>query len=245
MSSTDLHRLATRLSCAAALLAGAALAGCATAPPRADKAAANPRNFVPDAVTPLDQYAVTLDHAQEQVALSVHPTGVSANQRKALQAFAERWRDGGGVEAMSVQAPVNSAEPADARAAAQAVAALLQALGVPSSRLQLAQYDGGGRPGAPVLVRYERDEAKGPDCRDGWENLMSTRKNATGKHFGCAGAANLAAMIANPHDLEHPAPTAPADSVRRSVVLDKYRLGQTTASQKDPQAAGVLDGGVN
>ena len=108
-----------------------------------------------------------------------------------------------------------------------------------------AAYDAGGQPGAPVYARYARYEATGPDCRKGWDNLTSTLKNVASTHFGCAGAANLAAMVADAHDLERPSPTAPADSVRRAIVLDKYRQGIITSSPKDPQAQGVVSSAVN
>ncbi len=235
---TDPARAPARLL-VCGLSLGVALAGCATTPRPAAKAAPTPPGFVKDAKTPLDQYAVLIDRSPETVALSVHATGVSAAQHAALQHFAERWRDTGGTEVIVVQAPVNSAEPADAHVAARGVAAVLNALGVPPSRLRIADYDAAGAPGAPVYARYERYEAKGPDCAQGWSNLVATKSNKTSPHFGCAGAANLAAMIADPHDLERPAAIAPADSVRRSTVLDKYRRGEITSSAKDDQAQGL------
>ena len=251
MSSTDPARLRARnprSSLARTLVLGAAcaalgLSGCATSPttPPPAKLAGK----VPDPATPLDQYAVAIDRNPDVVALAVHASGVSPAQRAALEAFAARWRETGGSEPMSVQAPVNSAEPADARAGAVAVAAVLGALGVPPARLQLTSYDAGGQPGAPLYARYERYEATGPDCRRGWDNLTSTLKNGASTHFGCAAAANLAAMVADPHDLERPASTAPADSVRRAIVLDKYRQGLITSSPKDPQAEGVVSNAVN
>ena len=241
---TDRARAPARLL-ASGLAVGAALAGCATAPNKAAKVDPTPPGFVKHAKTPLDQYAIAIDPTPETVALSIHATGMSVAQHAALQRFAERWRDTGGTEVVVVQAPVNSAEPADPHLAARAVAAVLSALGVPPSRLQVNDYDAGGAAGAPVYARYERFDARGPDCTQGWQNLVSTRSNKISTHFGCAGAANLAAMIADPHDLARPAASAPADSVRRAVVLDKYRKGEITASAKDDQAQGLASQAVN
>ena len=241
MSSTDHAPRARPLATALAALLAAGLAGCASTSPHGGAASASrtPPNFVKNAPTPLDQYAITVDQSPDLVALSVHPTGVSANQRAALQVFAQRWREAGATQAVVVQAPRNSAEPADPHAAAVGIAALLNALGVPPASLRVADYDAEGRPGAPVTVRYERYEAHGPDCLQGWDNLVATKSNGPSRHFGCAATANLAAMIADPHDLERPAPTAPADSVRRAIVLDRYRQGAVTSSAKDSQANGV------
>lgn len=238
MSSTD-RAARARFNALAASLLGVAVASCASTPPPS-KTAATPPGFVKDARTPLDQYAIAVDSAPDLVALSVHPSGLSARQRSALQAFTQRWRDAGGSQPVVVQTPRNSAEPSDPGAAAVGVAALLNALGVPPLNLRVIDYDAGGRPGAPVTVRYERFEAKGPDCLQGWDNLSSTNKNRPSTHFGCANAANLAALVADPHDLEHPAPTAPADSVRRAIILDKYRQGVVTSAAKDDQASGVV-----
>ena len=247
MSSTDPARpLAHSLprACAALLAAALGASACAT-PPAERTAAARPPGLVSDPATPLDQYAVGVERSPDVVALSVHPQGLSGAQRAALATFASRWRDTGGADPIVVQAPVNSAEPGDPRAGASAVAAVLQALGVPAARLELSDYDAQGRPGAPLYARYERYRAYGPDCRLGWDNLTSTLKNTASTHFACANAANLAALIADPHDLERPAPTAPADSVRRAVVLAKYRDGVITSSPKDPQAQGVVSSVVN
>ncbi|MBE7217100.1 MAG: CpaD family pilus assembly protein [Caulobacteraceae bacterium] len=227
------------------MAACAAAAGCATAPAPVAKAPETPPGFVADAKTPLDQYKVVIDRSPETVALSVHASGVSANQRAALEHFAERWRETGGADVITVQAPVNSVEPADSHVAAQGVAAVLNALGVPPSRLRLADYDARGAAGAPVYARYERYEAHGPDCTQGWSNLVATKSNKMSPHFGCAQAANLAAMVADPHDLARPAPSAPADSLRRAFILDKYRQGQVSSSQKDDQAQGTVSQSAN
>ncbi|HEY2743800.1 MAG TPA: CpaD family pilus assembly lipoprotein [Polyangia bacterium] len=40
----------------------------------------------------------------------------------------------------------------------------------------------------------------------------------------------MAAQIANPRDLIAPRDMTPADATRRSVVLDKYRKGESTAT---------------
>jgi pilus assembly protein CpaD len=52
--------------------------------------------------------------------------------------------------------------------------------------------------------------------------------------------ANMAVQIANPADLAHPRASTPIDMQRREVMLDKYRKGQVTSSDKDDQAKGVI-----
>jgi pilus assembly protein CpaD len=49
-------------------------------------------------------------------------------------------------------------------------------------------------------------------------------------NFGCAHQRNLAAMVENPADLVQPRGDTPSYAGRRSVVLDKYRKGEGTAT---------------
>ena len=171
----------------------------------------------------------------ERLALSVHSGGLSSKQDAALTAFAQAWHESG-ADAIVIETPANSVEEGDARAAAANVAAALQRMGVPYERVRRADYDAGGEPRAPVVARYTRLQAVGPDCAGHWSNLSSTYANGVTSHFGCATTANFAAMIADPRDLARVAPNEPADGVRRGVVLDKYRQGQITSSPKDDQA---------
>ena len=43
-------------------------------------------------------------------------------------------------------------------------------------------------------------------------------------------------MVANPEDFVIPETVDPSDPHRRSVVIDKYRLGDTTAAAKEDGA---------
>lgn len=238
---TDRARAAARgrrLALACAGLAAGALAGCAGAP-------AAPLASAPPPKTPFDQYPIAVDRTPERVALSIHATGLSAAQRDALSEFARRWREGGGEEPVTVETPRNSREAADPRLAASGVARALLAAGLPASVLRAVDYDAAGQAGAPVVARFARYTAEIPDCTRGWDNLTSTIKNRVSTHFGCSGAANLAAQVADARDLVRPADTAPADSARRAAVLEKYRQGVVTSSAKDAQAAGVVSSAVN
>jgi pilus assembly protein CpaD len=220
----------------AALSAGlcaAALAACAG--PGAPQIA--------DARLPTEQYAVKVADVPERVAVSIHAAGLSPRQKAALQTFAQRWRDArAGV--VVVESPMNSAVEADPRAAANAVAAALVRLGVPAAQLRLAEYDAGGQPGAPVVARYSTLQAIAPDCSGPWGNLVATNDNRVTSRFGCATTANFAAQLADARDLVQPAQAEPSDGVRRAFVLDKYRQGQVTSSQKDDQASGTVSNAV-
>lgn len=218
-----------------ALAGTLALQACASDPhPEATRRAAQ--------LLPTEQYGVTVTNAPEQVALGLHAGGLTATQQAALAQFVSRWRSNGGG-AITLQAPVGG-DPAVARLMEDAAAGYLVKLGAPRERLVVTGYAAGGDPKAPLLIRYERFEAQGPNCSGGWKNLTSTDSNTPYDHFGCAVTSNIAVQVANPRDFLAPAVETPADNTRRSVVLGKYRAGQVTSSASDTQANGkVSDSG--
>lgn len=224
-----------------ALSAGAcalALAACKTGPTGSGVAE------IEHPITPTQQYAVKVVDEPERLALSVHTSGLSEKQQAAIASFAQKWHESG-TEAITVESPTNSVEEGDPRAAASAVARALSRMGVPQDRVQFADYDAEGKPGAPVIARYAHLQAVGPNCSGHWGNLVATNANEASSHFGCANTANFAAMIADPRDLAGPAASQPADGLRRAVVLDKWRQGQITSSAKDDQAAGAVSSAVH
>jgi pilus assembly protein CpaD len=191
----------------------------------------------PPPLTPTEQFAITVTPGQDQILLAPHADGLSTAQTAALQGLAERWRDNGdGV--IRVQTPTHGGE--EAYRSASLIQDALTGLGVRPDQVQLADYDAGPRPHAPIVVGFTRYDAKGPDCAHRWNNLTRSMDNRPSENFGCATTANIAAMIANPADLIAPRPSDPADAARRGYVLSKYRQGQVTSTAKDDQASGTI-----
>ena len=205
--------------------------------------AAGDKPEIANAKTPLDQYAVRVTETPERLALSVHRGGLSSKQEAALTDFAQRWHESG-AEAITVETPQNSPEEGDPRSTALAVGVALTRMGVPEARIRIIDVDAGGSDKAPVVARYARLQAVGPDCSGHWSNLVATNANAVTSHFGCAVTANFAAQLADARDLARPAASEPADGVRRGVVLDKYRQGLITSSARDEQANGAVSSAV-
>lgn len=218
---------------AAAALAGA-LAACAHAPPQTPAAPLVP--------TPTERYVSEVAQVPDQIAIGVHPEGLSANQRDALHDFVNRWRDAGGAEVV-VEIPADAADPARVRAMGYAVQAFLAASGVPTSYLRQGTYAAGSQPG-PVLARFERAEAKAINCASGWDNLTSTMRNDAYSHFGCSIVANIAVQLADPRDLVNARPAEPSDAARRQKVLSLYREGKSSATEKEKQSDGTVSAAV-
>jgi len=83
-----------------------------------------------------------------------------------------------------------------------------------------------GRPAGSDSVRVvlTRTTASVPGCPDYSHPTMMTADASTSSNFGCATAANLAAMIADPADLVRGAPGAPtADTMTMSKAIGAYR----------------------
>ncbi len=83
-----------------------------------------------------------------------------------------------------------------------------------------------GRPNSPDSIRVvlTRTTASVPGCPDYSHPTMMTADASTSSNFGCATAANLAAMVADPADLVRGAPGSPtADPLTMTKAIGAYR----------------------
>ncbi len=137
--------------------------------------------------------------------------------------------------------PVNGPGMDTARFTADAVREAAAAYGV--FDVSLSEYDSAGSPDAPLVLAYATFEAVAPDCPSlATVNLAAMYTNDPHPAFGCATASNLAAMVADPADLLGTRRFDPADTARRAVVLQKYRAGQPTATERtDDERSGISD----
>lgn len=186
-------------------------------------------------LTPLSRYALQVETGLDRIALAVHDAGLSANQQAALDQLVARYA-AAGAPALVIEAPGGGDEIAvrmawDIRAAAQAA-------GVPGDRIQLISY-AAPDPRAPVLVGFEVLQAATPRCGTAWGSLSRSGDNMSASNFGCAVNANLAAQIADPHDIVAPRPMTPSDAGCRSVVFQSYRAGELTSPPQETLVQGA------
>ena len=180
-------------------------------------------------LTPTSRFSLQVEPGLDRIALAVHESGLSANQRAALDALIGRFAMEG-APALVIEAPAGG--DSVAAQAAWSVKAAFEAAGVPGERIQMVGY-AAPDPRAPVLVGFETVRAVVPQCGTQWGNLGRTGDNQSSSNFGCAVTANLAAQIADPRDIVAPRAMAPADAGRRAVVFDAYRAGELTAAQRE------------
>jgi pilus assembly protein CpaD len=218
---------------ALALTALLGLSACATKVP----------DRIDNALTPTQHFEAKVVESQPEMRLAVHAQGLSANQTKALGEFVRDWAQAGGGQ-ITLRAPTGGPGSAAAFRTAEGARAVLSDQGVPSDLLILTGYDSSGDPGAVLSLSYHRLEAVVPVCGKTWTNVARSAANDVQPNFGCAVTANMAAQIADPADLAGPRASTPADAGRRLTVLDKYRQGKVTSSEKDEQAKGAISDAV-
>jgi len=230
MTSTSFKLLAL-----AAVFAG--LSACASG--KSD-ALTQPATANPAPKTPLDQYPTPVASTSQQVSFAIHPQGLSPNQQAALADVVTRWKAAGGNVELTIRTPSDSADPGAARRSADAICAFLQQLGVPASLIRITGYATAGASAAPITVAFDALAPVITDCSTHWDSLTATKSNAPYRTFGCAEEANIALMVANPHDLIAPTTETPSDNARMQTVITKYRKGETTSSGQDSQASGKV-----
>jgi pilus assembly protein CpaD len=219
-------RYSLRIFSGCALCASLLLAGCLN-----DNA---PVNGPAEALAPMQRFPITLEAHMAAFRLSYDTARNDLEERS--QAELERiardyLENGSGAIAISASRnlPDASARTADR----------LAALGVQRNRI-LAGTDNGMNPGGEVKVSYIRYQADAEECGDWSENLGVTYTNKPSPNLGCATQHNIAAMIADPRDLALPKAEDSADAQRRLTVLDKYRKGESTPSQKAGEQSGAI-----
>lgn len=186
-------------------------------------------------LTPLSRYSLQVEPGLDRIALAVHETGLSVNQRAALADLVQRFAIEG-APTLVVEAPAGG-DPVASQAAWNVKAGLVAA-GAPDHLIRVVGYNGPD-PRAPILAGFETVRAVVPQCGTQWGSLTRTGDNQPASNFGCAVNANLAAQIANPRDIGTPRAMTPADAQRRAVVFDHYAKGETTSSAREALIAGT------
>jgi pilus assembly protein CpaD len=226
---------AARLAAVAAL--AATLGGCYTA--------REPYDAVPSDYRL--RHPITLQDGERTVEIFVGNSrgGLTPTQRAEVLAFAHVWKresTGGVIIDMPSGTP-------NARAASDTlpeIESILAGAGVPSQGIAVRPY----RPVDParlatIRLTFPRITADAGPCglwpHDlGPADAAEYYQNRQYWNFGCASQRNLAAMVDNPADLVQPRAETPAYEGRRSVALDKYRKGESSATTYPNQNQGKI-----
>jgi pilus assembly protein CpaD len=214
------------------LLAGvaAALAGCQTSVPMTTGVSDIPTDY-------RQRHPIAIKEGERTVDLLIGHArgGLSAAQRADVAAFAHSWKreSTGGIV---VDVPAGTPNARAASEALHEVRSILAHSGVPGSAVQVRRYQPADpRIMANLRLNYPRMAASAGPCGVWPDDIgpsfnRNYNENNPYYNFGCANQRNLAAMVENPHDLVQPRGETGVYAGRRSVVLDKYRKGETTAT---------------
>lgn len=198
--------------------------------------------YTPDVA---QRHPIVVKQAQQSMRLVVgaRKTTLTRAQQNDLRAFASAYQDHGyGPLALSL--PQKGRHSSAVRAAADQAKKALIANGLDWAVITEGHYDGPQAQNGSILLTFTRYVAQAKDCGQSWDNLAQSYNNRPSKNFGCALAANTAAMIADPYDLVQPRAQDPSSGARRQVIMDKYIAGKTTASEKSKEAQGTISDAV-
>jgi pilus assembly protein CpaD len=224
------RRVQAAVALRAAVVAGFGLLACAC---QTDQITAAPD-------VPYDyrmRHPITLTEAERtlQIFIGSNRGTLTAQQRAEVLAFAQTWKREatGGV---LIDVPTGTANAPASGGAVREVQSILAATGVPPDTMMVRTYAASATALAPVRVTYPKITAQAGPCGIWPEDIgpsfnRNYFENQPSWDFGCSTQRNLAAMVENPTDLVQPHTETPAYTMRRTEVLQKYRKGESTATQ--------------
>jgi pilus assembly protein CpaD len=170
-----------------------------------------------------------------EILIGTNRGGLAPAQRADVLAFAQAWKHEA-TGGLIIDMPSGTTNERAAAATLPEIRSILTAAGIPSAGIYVRTY----HPVSPIRLaairlNYPRIVAEAGPCglwpgdlgpaagTEYWENHQYW-------NLGCASQRNFAAMVDNPADLVQPHGEGPVYAGRRTVVLDKYRQGQSTAT---------------
>lgn len=184
--------------------------------------------------------------ARMDLLVDTDANGLLWSQLGQFQVFVDHYKSNGhGPIVLSY--PNGGASDGVAMNALAEVRAFLDTQGVSARFTEEGPYDARGMGNAPVIVSYLHYAAEMPSqCANRrWDDLATERDNEAYAGFGCFMAQNRAAMIGDPYHLAGPTDLDAPDSARRQTVLDTYRRGEPTGTQRRDDESGAVSSSVD
>ena len=165
---------------------------------------------------------------------------LSVADKAAVQAFAAAYKQRGHGP-LTISAPSGSPNEEAAISIVAGLRAALDEVGVTGPSVGYAPYRASGaNDKAPIVPSYRRYVANASECGNWTVDYAFNPRNVTSPNFGCATQNNFAAMVADPADLLGPRDMTPADAQRRGEVLERYRRGDITATERVEEESGAV-----
>jgi pilus assembly protein CpaD len=197
--------------------------------------------------TALDRNAISVQKKTEFLEVEIHPQAsqISLADRSAITRFVAAYRDHGhGPLIMSL--PESSANPQLAVAAVAEARAIAYENGVQYEEIKGTHHGEGSPVSEPMILAFQAYEAIAPDCpSQAGMDFADLSSNNEQSNLGCAVRSNLAAMIADPADLLGTRALDKGDPIRRGVILEKFREGESTGSTRTSQESGTVSQAIS
>ena len=170
--------------------------------------------------------------------------GLSPTQRAEVLAFAQNWkRDAtGGV---TIDRPVGGANERAANDTLKEALSIIVQAGVPNNGIGIRPYRRRPASNATLRLNYPLMVAEAGPCGLWPDDLgpsYDTKhfENKQYYNFGCASQRNLAAMVAEPADLVQPRAEGPAYTAKRTFGVEKWRKGESPATNYPDAGKGAI-----
>jgi pilus assembly protein CpaD len=161
--------------------------------------------------------------------------GLTPTQRAEVLAFAGAWKREatGGI---IIDLPSGTANELAAKETMREIRSILTAAGVPPRGVDVHPYQpADDRALATIKLNYPRMQAQAGPCGLWPHDIGPSADPAYAENrpywnLGCASQRNLASMVDNPADLVQPRGETPPYEPRRTFAVDKYRKGESPAT---------------
>ena len=194
------------------------------------------------------RHPIAVKEGRQSLTLFIGPGrgGLSPSQRAEVLAFAQNWKREatGGV---TIERPAGGPNERAALDTLKEVLSIIVQAGVPNDGIGIRPYPAEDNKIAPLRLKYPQMVARAGPCGQWPDDLGPTYEpkhyeNQQYHNFGCASQRNLAAMVANPHDLVQPRAETPAYTAKRTFGADKWRKGESPATTyTDSQKGAISD----
>jgi len=217
----------------------AGLAGCASHAPTAV-----PQSYLQG--TALDRNALGVAKRTEFLEVNIDPvsSALSLKDRERIEVFVRTYRSKG-------HGPLIMSLPETSDNSQLAVSAVVTAReiawqnGVEYDEIAGSSHGADSDKSEPMILAFQVYDAVAPDCKSMAEyDVSDIRSNNEMPSLGCSVRSNQAAMIADPADLLGQREITSADPLRRKVILDKFRQGESTASARSSDESGTVSDAV-
>lgn len=180
-----------------------------------------------------------------EVAIDPSASELADTDRARIRDFVGSYaQQGHGPLVMSL--PVASSNPQLAVTAVAEARAIAWEKGIRYDEIEGTTHGAGEAYSQPLIIAYQAFDAVAPECLSkaalDFSDVSSNNNLPT---LGCSIRTNMAAMIADPSDLQGSRPLEAGDAGRREVIMEKFRKGESTASIRSAQESGAVSQVVN